>query len=98
MGHYHLQDETVKIREIALTNFKRFTHAIITGIPESARLVLLVGPTGCGKSSLIDAVLTWHRNAWANRGTWDESYHSKGTNSTSSWQGSVQVSFHNPQP
>ena len=67
----------MKVREIRLTNFKIFTDATITDIPDSARLVLLVGPNGCGKSSLIDAAHTWHRHHWAQSGNWDETYHHK---------------------
>ena len=90
----------MKIREIQLKNFKRFTDAKITGIPNSARLVLLVGPNGCGKSSLIDAAQTWHRFNGAQIGTyWDESYHKKQTlGVTGGWQNSVILTFYDPQP
>jgi DNA repair exonuclease SbcCD ATPase subunit len=50
----------MKISEIRITNFKRFTDTTITDIPDAARLVLLVGPNGCGKTSLIDAAYMWH--------------------------------------
>jgi len=40
-----------------LTNYKRFTDFLIHDIPESARLVVLIGPNGTGKSSLFDAFL-----------------------------------------
>ena len=39
----------MKIRQIRLRNFKRFTDTTINDIPETARLVMLVGPNGCGK-------------------------------------------------
>jgi hypothetical protein len=43
--------EPLKVREIRLKNFKRFTDTRITDIPLSTHLVSLVGPNGCGKSS-----------------------------------------------
>ena len=45
----------MKIKEIELTNFKRFTHLIVTGIPDTAKLVVLVGPNGSGKTSFMEA-------------------------------------------
>ena len=45
----------MKIKSIHLQNFKRFTDLKIQNIPETAKLVVLLGPNGCGKSSLFDA-------------------------------------------
>jgi AAA15 family ATPase/GTPase len=45
----------MKISRIHLTNFKRFTDLLIDNIPANARLVLLIGSNGSGKSSLFDA-------------------------------------------
>ncbi len=45
----------MKIKSIHLQNFKRFTDLRIQNIPETAKLVVLLGPNGCGKSSLFDA-------------------------------------------
>ena len=46
----------MKIESIHLQNFKRFTDLKIQNIPATAKLVVLLGPNGCGKSSLFDAV------------------------------------------
>ena len=43
----------MKIKEIKLNKFKRFTDLTITDIPDSAKLVILVGPNGCGKTSVL---------------------------------------------
>jgi predicted ATP-dependent endonuclease of OLD family len=51
----------MKIKEIKITKFKRFTDVEISGIPESARLILLVGPNGSGKTSLFEAFNHWYR-------------------------------------
>jgi predicted ATPase len=90
----------MKIREIRLTNFKKFTDAKITDIPSSARIVLLVGSNGCGKSSLIDAAQTWFRfNGAQIGGYWDESYHKKQVAGvTNGWQNNVTLTFYDPQP
>ena len=50
----------MRIKRIHLENFKRFTDLTIEGIPETAKLVVLIGPNGCGKSSLFDSFKTWH--------------------------------------
>ncbi len=50
----------MKIEHIHLEKFKRFTDLIIKDIPETAKLVVLVGPNGCGKSSLFDSFNFWH--------------------------------------
>jgi ABC-type iron transport system FetAB ATPase subunit len=44
----------MKIKELELTNFKRFSHLRISNIPVSSKLVLLIGSNGSGKSSVFD--------------------------------------------
>ena len=46
----------MKIKSIKLKNFKRFTDLTIKEIPETAKLVVMIGPNGCGKSSVFDAL------------------------------------------
>lgn len=50
----------MKIKYIHLEKFKRFTDLTIQEIPTTAKLVVLVGPNGCGKSSLFDSFKAWH--------------------------------------
>ncbi|MEO6232748.1 MAG: AAA family ATPase [Ferruginibacter sp.] len=45
----------MRIKRIELKNFKRFTDLSISDIPETSKLVLLIGSNGSGKSSLFDA-------------------------------------------
>ena len=52
----------MRIKKIELKNFKRFTDLIISDIPETSKLVLLIGSNGSGKSSLFDAF------DWLNKG------------------------------
>lgn len=44
----------MKIKKIELKNFKRFTDLTIDNIPTEAKLVLLIGSNGSGKSSVFD--------------------------------------------
>ena len=46
----------MRIATAHMQNLKRFTDLQITDIPESAKLVVLVGPNGCGKSSVFRRV------------------------------------------
>ena len=46
----------MKIKSIRIDGFKRFTDLTIEGLPETARLVVLVGPNRCGKSSVFEAL------------------------------------------
>lgn len=45
----------MRVSKVELTNFKRFTRLIIDKIPGDAKLVLLIGSNGSGKSSVFDA-------------------------------------------
>ena len=49
----------MKIRSVRINEFKRFTDLDIREIPENAKLVVLVGPNGTGKSSLFEAFNFW---------------------------------------
>ena len=50
----------MRIKQVHLEKFKRFTDLTVDDIPSTAKLVVLVGPNGCGKSSLFDSFKTWH--------------------------------------
>lgn len=45
----------MRIRSVRLRHFKRFTDLRLDAIPDSAKLVLLIGANGSGKSSVFDA-------------------------------------------
>ena len=47
----------MRIKNIHLKNYKRFTELTIADLPATARLVVLVGPNGTGKSSVFDSFL-----------------------------------------
>jgi predicted ATPase len=51
----------VHIKSLKLPKkFKRFTDLEIRNVPSAARFVLLLGPHGCGKSAVLEAIGIWH--------------------------------------
>lgn len=52
----------MRIRSIYLKDFKRFVDLTIEDIPDTARVVILVGPSGSGKSSLFEAINAWGKD------------------------------------
>jgi AAA15 family ATPase/GTPase len=65
----------MRITRLQLKNFKRFTDLTIEGIPKEAKLVLLIGSNGSGKSSIFDA-FNAVANGNRNRGI-EHTYYSK---------------------
>ena len=56
----------MRVKDIRLKNYKRFTDLSIAKISQDVRLVVLIGPNGSGKSSVLDAFLAKSRNAGTN--------------------------------
>src|SRR5689334_2157462 len=69
----------MKIKKLQLKNgYKRFHHLTIDLGDNPKRIVALVGPNGCGKSSVLDGMLflnNWH-NVLGNKGNKNHEYHS----------------------
>ncbi len=85
----------MKIASIHLQNFKRFTDLTIQNIPPTAKLVVLLGPNGCGKSSVFDAL---HRDYCDLRRIVpdrDPDYHYKMLN-TGRELNEINIEFHTP--
>lgn len=89
----------MKIKAISLKSFKRFTDLEINDIPDTAKLVILAGPNGCGKSSLFDGLKSWHKH-WKGSGhNWNLKYHQKnGAINISNIFNAVKVEFHGIEP
>lgn len=87
----------MKIKNVSLNKFKRFADLEITGIPEAAKLIILVGPNGSGKTSLFESLNYWYQlSAFGNIGSQDY-IEKKGEPSTlGNWyQDKVKIEFHN---
>lgn len=91
----------MRIESVTLKRFKRFTDLTVEGLPQTARLIILAGPNGCGKSSFFDALNIWHRLTWKGRPSseWQDDYHAKQLEGKSlRWSDSVRIGFHGEQP
>jgi predicted ATPase len=89
----------MKISTIKINNFKRFTDLTISEIPETARLIVLVGPNGSGKTSLFEAFNHWYKlNSYSSVGRQDYFEKKEDIVSTGDWyQNKVNVElFNNP--
>lgn len=53
----------MRIKRVELNNFKRFTHLTVENIPETAKLIVLVGPNGSGKTSFMEALNHYYKFA-----------------------------------
>lgn len=65
-----------QIRSIRLKKFRRFEDLTISDLPP-ARLVIMAGPNGVGKSSLFDAFSVWRQQNSGLGLSWDAKYHSR---------------------
>ena len=101
----------MKVKEIQLKEFKRFTDLTIKNLPKSAKLVVLIGPNGCGKSSIFDAFLakktsyqigsSWHIDEHTKSYYWKSLEKTTSPTPKSSWDlanRNIKIDFHSPPP
>lgn len=86
------------LRDIHLSHYKRFTDLRIPGLPPTARLIVLTGPNGVGKSSLFDAFKVWHGSHYGGHWVTDVLYHQKQGEPQTGWSEMVSLDFHEPIP
>lgn len=88
----------MKLENIHIRDFKRFTDLSITGLPPTAKLVLLTGPNGSGKTSLFEAFNFWMSHA-KQAIHYEPEYHERGlpTHGNHDWSAvlqRIQLKFH----
>ena len=89
----------MRLKSARIKDFRRFSELTIQNIPESARLIILAGPNGCGKSSFFDALHTWHNWTSNKSPWWDEDYHCKvGSPVRKRLRDDVKLEFHHSLP
>lgn len=81
----------MRVKSIRLRNFKRFTDLTVRDIPATAKIVVVVGPNGCGKSSLFDAMLSWYTVSAGFGGASDEPYFRKDKSEPFGWHENIEV-------
>lgn len=87
----------MRIRSVQIQDFKRFSELSIVDITESSKLVVLLGPNGCGKSSLFDA---FSFRFWQAKGRmcFERDYHPRaGVFDTPDWSSvikGIKILFH----
>jgi predicted ATPase len=92
----------MRISNLRFREFKRFTDLSIDGLPPTAKLVVLIGPNGSGKTSLFEA-MNYHSRWNAGKGEQPErAYHIKEATQigdNSSWTdliNKLQITLHEP--
>ncbi len=85
----------MKIKNIEIKNFKRFSDVKIQGLSEEVKLVLVVGPNGSGKSSLFEAFNSWYKlHCHGNiSGFIDKSYFAKNQSQNSNQENDIKIEF-----
>jgi predicted ATPase len=69
------------ISKVTAEDFKRFTKLEILALPPTAKLVILAGANGNGKSSLFDVFVKYFDRHSGLGGGWEPAYHAKITDS-----------------
>ena len=89
----------MRLKNAIIKDFRRFKHLTIQNIPQRARLIMLAGPNGCGKSCFFDALNTWFNWTAKDNRSWEMDYHGKaGSPSRGKFRNDVSLEFHESLP
>lgn len=67
----------MRLEKIKIQDFKRFADLEISNIPQMAKLVLLTGPNGSGKTSLFEAFNYWMKVSARQDWNYDRDYYTR---------------------
>lgn len=89
----------MKIKSVSVKDFKRFSDLKVTDIPETAKLIILVGPNGSGKTSLFESFNHWYRlTGFGSPGSQDYFEKFQGQQKNNNWYSNkVEIQFHGNQ-
>ena len=89
----------MKLKSAKIKKFKRFVDLSIQDLPSDAKLIVLLGPNGCGKSSLFDAFnLQLKLNRFYGvRDEWNKYYWRQSLDAAEK-KGSIILEFHGGEP
>ncbi len=84
----------MRIKKIRLKEYKRFHDLTIDLGEKPKRIIALIGPNGCGKSSVFDGILYYNNvhQQIGNKGYKDSSYHSMTQSNDFNWQ-NIEIEF-----
>jgi ABC-type cobalamin/Fe3+-siderophores transport system ATPase subunit len=85
------------VSKVELEKFKGFEKLQLTGLPPAAKLVVLIGPNGVGKSSIFDAFHNWGRRQLGLSLGYDGLYYNRGMEANYE-TASTLIEFHEPIP
>lgn len=88
----------MRVKTVRARSFKRFHDLTLADLPASAKLVVLAGPNGTGKSSLFDAFKAWHQIHGGHNAALTPEYHLKVGDPPLDWHSVVDIQFHEPVP
>ena len=89
----------MKFKSATIKEFRRFKHLTVQGIPPKARLIMLAGPNGCGKSCFFDALNVWFNWKADKQRSWEMDYHGKaGSPPRVKFRDDVNLEFHESLP
>lgn len=87
----------MRLENIRIRDFKRFVDLSVEGLPSTAKLTLLTGPNGSGKTSLFEAFNYW-MNFLRGQNSFEAEYHSRisvtGPASAQELLQKIEIKFH----
>ena len=89
----------MRLKSATINEFRRFKQLTVRDIPQRARLIMLAGPNGCGKSCFFDALNTWYGWTTGKNKSWETDYHVRvGSPNRDRFRNDVNLEFHEPLP